>query len=242
VSAIRNFKQLSRQNTGRHFLDSGDHYGRHFDRPLPKQLVSIGGDMWTDHAGNTRHELSATIHLGEFLDRVCEIDRDLRRRFKAFARRPANQDLAWWDAEAAFMESLGYEEVCGDNACNWENDLDQVFALHVYMPAGRSSADWLYSDDAVVWIATHNGCDLLDVVAGWSFLEGTDSDGNELDRDALQALDEEFQVGYTANPTYRLNEQIASILELNKAEGWARIQLKSGETIKAYANCRAEYL
>lgn len=106
-------------------------------------------------------------------------------------------------------------ELCRDNVYNGENDFSQQFTFTVY---GEPGADWLY-DDVVVAVCLHLGgdvrgnygpvqifvpdygladCGFFDWLLGWSLVEGTLDCANP----------EEWQVGYTSNPTSQVETDL----------------------------------
>jgi hypothetical protein len=232
---VQTFKQLARQHTGRSILDSGDFYGRHYERPLPKKPILVSCDK-------ERKEFNVSISTVAFLEEHFEIDTELTKEFRLIDK---NLD----EAMEVFAKRHGLGHVQSDNTYNHENDLSQDFQFTIL----SESADWCYDEEALWVISTHNGCDIrggysdrvvcrsssdskLDWVVGVSFVEGKDSDGTELDMEALQALDEGFQVGYTSNPLYAFNETVA---EIHSGRGNNfRVTLKSGETVKGYFSFR----
>lgn len=138
--------QYTRQNTGSHMLDSGGAYGRIYDKPLPKQAITCKGDYAVLSVSNILSELG-TIH-------------PLHQAFYKWAKKEANSELDWFSAGAAYMEEKGYTQVARDNTCNNDNDLDQEFVFEVWEPECDQSGDWIYSDNCIVLIYCHTGCDV----------------------------------------------------------------------------------
>ncbi len=229
--------EVARQPTGRAMCDSGDFYGRHWERPLPQDGIKIS------HYESSK-ELMPSIPLHRFLDEHFEIDHKLTR----WLRRECEKQSRYGYQEYAELlaEKLGLAHLAGDYTYNWENDLSQDFQFTVVGPSG---ADWVWSDECYLIIQTHNGCDArggfsdpvvckasepgawLDVVCGVWLDEGTDADGTVLDREALQALDEEWQIGYTSAPASRFNGEIAEVISCDETGNKFTVRLKSGETV-----------
>jgi hypothetical protein len=253
--SIKSFKDLVRQPTGTHMLDSGGAYGRHWQNPaLPDKLILIESSTFRD-----KLEFTASINLASFLDRTLTIDKKMTRKLRALERK-AGESMWSESAAEALAEALDWKvEGRADNAYNHENDLSQVFQYAVIVP--KDCSDWLYSNDCYILIQSHNGCDVrggysdvlvckpvgydgnydfLEWMIGWRFTEGTDSDGNALNESDLESLGQEYETGYASNPTYRFNEAIETVLSVESDS--VTVKLKTGETVKAYAECRAEYV
>lgn len=140
------------ENTGRHMLDSGDHYGRHFERnagmtaadfeALPTATWGYGGEY-------------AIVNVFHFLTERLEFAPELQAEFDAFAAE--NPDLHWLGLMELFVEEqypdAGTATV---NTYNHENVLSQDLQYVVVNPEGD---DYIYGDDIFVLLQTHNGCD-----------------------------------------------------------------------------------
>jgi len=157
---------ITRQNSGRHLLDSGDYYGRVYDSPAPEGLFAVTDD------GNVH--LTVTGLLTEHATVVGYIQEMLRdawgtgkRGEKTSFTTPDGEehdatDLDNFAIGVAVMEALGYERVCRDNTYNRETDLDQEFVWEVWLPehSDHIDGDWFYAEDAVILIYAHTGCDV----------------------------------------------------------------------------------
>lgn len=143
------FRELARENTGASFLDSGDYYGRQYDRPVPTD------DQPSEYV---RGEF-ALISMPVMLDYEAPIDPRETAKFYRWARwADPRDDCSWFELAARYMarhmeketegwESEGEAPIIG-NTYNEDNDLDQDFW---YALPG------FYSRYAM--ICTHNGCD-----------------------------------------------------------------------------------
>jgi len=245
------FKELSRQNTGRQMCDSGDYYGRNYDKPLPEKPISITCNRDKD---DDISEFYASISLGELLDATLDIDEKIQEQFAQIYELEENQHVSWKDLMDTWAEKYEYtEQGNGYNTYNNENDLDQDFQYHIYSPYDEDGEDWFYSENTVIFIQTHNGCDIrggysnplpckqkstegpdwLDNSVEWRFEEGVDADGEEIEHTDLQILDDHYQIGYSNTPTYEFMKNIEKILEVNEDEVYVRVLLDTGETVKA---------
>lgn len=143
---IQTVTKYTRQNTGSHFLDSGDHYGRIYDAPLMSERVEW--DKWGE----------ITISVSHMLAEFAKVH-PLHRSFYKW-QKTAPSDWGWFEAGPEFMRSRGYECAVRDNTCNGQHDLDQNFVWEVWVPEGEASLEWFYADDAIVALYMHTGCDV----------------------------------------------------------------------------------
>lgn len=143
---IQTVTKYSRQNTGRHFLDSGDHYGRIYDAPVMSERVMW--NKWGELA------ISVTHMLAEF----AEVH-PIHKQFYRWDKRQA-ESLPWFEGADRFMRERGYECAARDNTYNAQTDLDQDFVWEIWVPEGEGSLDWFYADDAIVALYLHTGCDV----------------------------------------------------------------------------------
>lgn len=237
-----------RHNTGKSFLDSGDFYGRHYDKPpITDETPLVSIDTW-------RTEVTATIDTARFLAETCEVDTDLQSQFDEWAELEENSDLNWFEAGEKFAtEVLGLTQLARDSTYNGENDLSQTYVWEVY---GEDTGDWIYNYDALMVVYAHAGCDVrggyayplflrcqgdysipMDLVAEFFIVDGR-RDGEELDRDECQQLDEEWQCGYSSNPSYHMSKNIERVFGFTKTTNTVVVKLKSGEIVKISAQAR----
>jgi hypothetical protein len=203
------FKKTIRENTGKSFLDSGDIYGRHYERPLPKKPLLVEVDK-------KRKEISVTISLLHFLEANFEIEQELTSWLRAQIEleKIENNYMAYADALA---EKLGIVIGGSDNTYNHENDLDQNFQFSYF------------KDSQFLIIETHNGCDARGGYSSPLVVRETRDYGfsevccgfwgdNGVDQ---------FEIGYASNPTYNLNKEIEKIISLNKKTNEIKVKLKN---------------
>lgn len=143
---VETVAKYSRQNTGRHFLDSGDHYGRIYDAPVMSERVMW--NKWGELA------ISVTHMLAEF----AEVH-PIHKQFYQWDKRQA-ENLPWFEGADRFMRERGYECAARDNTYNAQTDLDQNFVWEIWVPEHESTHDWFYADDAIVALYLHTGCDV----------------------------------------------------------------------------------
>lgn len=158
------------------------------------------------------------------------------------------------DSLIEFMEHMGFAHRGADNTYNNENDLSSEFYFNAFTTS--DSSDWIYDKHLILAVCVHQGGDVrgnydgptfyrpggsscddlqwLEWVASWGFTRGHDVNGEALDNDQLMELSEEYQYGYTSNPSYHLNEAVEEVLD--EDEKSLILKLKTGETVYACPN------
>lgn len=202
-----------------------------------------------------RNEIGATIDSKLLVEKLFEISK--------LNTLIADNDDIWWtgEAEEYFEDNLGYEVVTSGNTYNHESDLSDIIQWSLMQPKGMKNDGLYNSENAIILIQFHHGGDVrgnygktvvydwqgedsfnfLDNCVGWSFADGKDANGKKMDTNQLQRLDERYQNGYTANPTYALQEEIEKVIKVYPKRGRVKLKLKTGETVEAYPNHNAEY-
>lgn len=226
-----------RYNSGKSMCDSGDYYGRHYERPVPADAVRI-------HVYGNR-EVTACMSTAHYLADRCTVDTDLTEQFNAWA---PEQPGSWFGLGERFCtDVLGLTQHVRGNVCNGEHDLDQVFVYEVYS-ANTKESGWIYADDALFVAYVHTGCDIrggysyplfmrhngdysmpLDFMVVWCVSEAR-LGGEPLDR---CAVDENWQQGYSSNPTHEFNQDIERIFW--HGDDWVIVRLKDGTICKVHA-------
>jgi hypothetical protein len=158
----KNFETIAkafRYNSGKSLMDSGDYYGRHYEKPpLEEKAPIVTIDVW-------KTEVSPTIETARFLAENSEVDFELQERFEEWAALEENSDMSWFEAGETFAtEVLGLVQLVRDNTYNNENDLSQDYVWEVYSESDKG--DWIYDDDAIMVCYAHTGCD---VRGGYSY-------------------------------------------------------------------------
>lgn len=234
-------------------LDSGDYYGRHYEKPpISEEQPMVRIDVY----GN---DVTATIETALFLAETCEVDFDIQEQFEAWAALEENSDLSWFEAGKTFAtEVLGLTQLARDNTYNNENDLSQDYVWEVYSHFDNVKRDWIYDDEAIMVCYAHTGCDVrggyayplfmrcqgdysipMDIVAEWRISEGT-RDGEEIEREECQELDEQWQIGYSSCPSYQFSKDIEKVIEDSATINSVEVKLKSGEIVKVWASARTD--
>jgi hypothetical protein len=248
-----NFKSLCRENTGGHMLDSGGHYGRHWQ----KDAIGEGEPVVTfpqDYA---------LINTGVFLDKMMTIDKTIQEEFEAFAEADDQKEQAWEDTVNDFVKSKGWGVCTSGNTYNEENSLNQDFLYAVLAYNPDDVGDWVYlgEEESVVIIRTHNGCDArggfsmplfchstndeyvmpFDITAGFRVQDCRDSKGNDID-DGYE-LYQEIEVGYSNSPESELKKLVERWFEFtrNESEGSVCVKMNDGNICKIYADVRTDW-
>ena len=233
-----NFFEICRQNTGRHFLDSGGAYGRHWEQPpIPPEAPLV--KEW-------REGCPATLSTAVLLDRWYGIDAGLQESWGNWLE-TADGEAPWAELVEEFMACRGCRQECRDNVYNGENDLDQVFIFTVF------ESD---TDDPVIVLQVHTGCDvrggyadpvfcrsgeglLPPVSAGYEAVEGwgAPEDGvrKALSKEELQALDEGWQQGWSSYPYGELDKDVERWFEFTRSRDAVCVLLATGEIAKVRA-------
>lgn len=247
-SNLATIAKAFRHNTGKHFLDSGDYYGRHYEKPpITEETPLVSIDTW-------KTEVTATIDTARFLAEVCDVDSELQEQFDDWVALEENSELSWFEAGEKFAtEVLGLTQLARDNTYNGENDLSQNYVWEVY---GEDDGDWIYNDDALMVVYAHTGCDVrggyayplflrhqgdysipMDLVAEFYITDGR-LNGEELEDEACRELDEYWQCGYTSNPAYHMSKNIERVFGFTKTVDTVVVKLESGEIVKIAAGAR----
>jgi hypothetical protein len=250
-----NFETIAkafRHNTGASFLDSGSAYGRHHEKPpIAEKSPLVTIDIW-------RNEVNGCIETAHFLSETCEVDVDLQKQFEEWAGLEENSDLSWFEAGEKFAtEVLGLTQEARDNTYNGENDLSQNYVWEVYTDG--ESSDWIYADNALMLCYAHTGCDVRGGYAYPLFLRSCGEyaipmdlsvehyicearlNGEVLEDNDCRDLDQQWQCGYSSNPSYQLSNDIERVFGFTKTNDTVVIKLKSGEIAKIQTTARTYY-
>ncbi len=142
--------EMLQENTGRHILDSGDYYGRHWqhNQGVDFETMPEGSiEFWNR---NGELEIIPTLSVCHFLKDRLEYNPELDERYREYA-----EDLDIHTAED-FARSIGGKGIYGDgsvltvNTYNGEDLLSQIIQY----------AYWTDDEgDAHVLLQIHGGCD-----------------------------------------------------------------------------------
>lgn len=234
------FADACRYNSGRHFLDSGDYYGRHHEKPpIAKDCNPVAVEVWTRKGSSP--DISATIETAHFLEAHYEVDHEVQSRFEDWQR---EREGDWFSLAQEFCEEMGLTSQARDNVYNGENDLSQVYIWEVWTEEEKPS-DWIYAENPLVVIHVHTGCDVrggyssplfcrprgecavaVDHVAGFRIIDSHyETDG----------LDERWQIGYSSYPAGQVRDDVERVFTHTIRNGSFIAKLNSGEVVRIAA-------
>lgn len=156
-------QEMLRENTGRALLDSGDIYGRHWERNQKVDDFEKQPQGWLEvDVFEGRVYFNPTVNIYHFLKMHidCYLE-ELQKEFESFADEYPNK--SWFELSHLFFESR-----CGErnynfyNTYNGEECLSQVFEIHWCDPKYFEEflpAKCVYGD-YVAALFIHNGCDV----------------------------------------------------------------------------------
>ena len=162
---------MQSENTGGSFLDSGDAYGRNWERAA---LREYGEAVPTSLRANYDY-LEVTIDLGTFLGEYLEYDPLADLAFQSWVDSRQNSPSYWSDIQSycdmlwnLSGESLGSiygdrGEVLTYNTYNEENLLSSVFQFAFFYTPGNYSAsipEGFSHGEPYMILHTHNGADV----------------------------------------------------------------------------------
>lgn len=94
--------EMLTENTGRHLLDSGDYYERHWQRNQGRDFLAEEATSLTFRWG-----LIEVVHnLFHWLDYALEYDEDVDGAFSAWCEREENERLPWLACPEPFLDHL----------------------------------------------------------------------------------------------------------------------------------------
>ena len=145
--------QMLTENTGNHFLDSGNAYGRHWQRNQAKTIEDfISEDEATLYISKRQNELMPEVYISLFhyLSENLELD-SICRTFNSIPCDNWESDMFGVSKEAKeYLESLDATIKDDFNSSNWETALSQVIQYTLLDIDG----------DDYVALQVHGGCDI----------------------------------------------------------------------------------
>ena len=152
--------EMLTENTGRHFLDSGDHYGRNWQRNQEREFEQepsggLEARIYTNRDGESRVELLASLNVFQWLAERLEFNAYRQQCFEKWQARTGNDGQL--PSIVEYVNGLpDAAGLYGDgppmtiNTYNGEDSLSQVIQ-YVY---------WEDCDGAHVILQIHGGCDV----------------------------------------------------------------------------------
>lgn len=139
----------AKENTGRHFLDSGSAYGRHWERN--KELTLKSAYSWDHKLTIASWGWEVSLNVLTYLTENFRIDRAKTAKFHRFAYSPAQRNNSWFESLQEWVESRGGRMGGGHNTYNDESLLTQCVLMHCFEDA--SGDEWHA-------VSVHTGCDV----------------------------------------------------------------------------------
>ena len=148
------FCDLCRENTGSHILDSGNAYGRHWEKsPITKDTPAL---TWPARS-------APRIELAHFLDDFFDVDHPQQESWVRWVcDQPEDYEKTLSDLMVDYMAAQGMHMYYSQYTYNEDNDLTQDFCYWVYHKKDCSwcDGDWMNCDEGTrVVISVHTGCD-----------------------------------------------------------------------------------
>jgi len=138
------------ENTGRALCDSGDAYGRNFERNAKMTLQDFKNRPAVSIETKIGEPIEYTIDLFNFLTSRLEID-ELCDEFNSIPNTNLESDIYGVSKEGReWLDVHGFEVGDSWNSYNWENSLSQVI---------QGTSVKLDSNDYVL-LQVHGGCDV----------------------------------------------------------------------------------
>lgn len=149
------------ENTGSHFLDSGDAYGRNFERNQKKSIKDFINEpiekiqLYYDldySIENNRIEFERTVSLFHFISLQYELD-SICDKFNRINKNTNDWDGKFYGVSIKgqnYLDSLEYKFIREFNTYNFDSDLSQVLQGTEIEILGQK----------YVLLQTHNGCDV----------------------------------------------------------------------------------
>ena len=147
--------EMLKENTGRHMLDSGGAYGRHWERNQGRDFEKEEACVTSIHADEdgTITELMVMFNLYHFLkahtdsDEVTEL---LQKQFDEFSQEDSNIEETWEDVQQAFCKKHNIDAKHSYYTYNFETIISQDIIV-----AECETED----GEDFIFLRIHNGCD-----------------------------------------------------------------------------------
>jgi len=146
-------KQLLYQNTGKHGLDSGDYYGRHWQQNQGRDF-----EEEPEVELSFSHEyIDYTRSVYHFLINTLDYDRTLTESLYDFSDKLDDKYLNWGEVIEKWLEENNYHSIHHNNTYNGECNLSQSLLYNLITKEEYGSD--LYDTDFII-LQIHNGCDI----------------------------------------------------------------------------------
>lgn len=162
-------EELMTERTSHVLVDSGDYYGRHYERNRKRRLrdePEATFDVYVRPNGTV--DLSISLSAFHWLNSRLEYNERLDKVFQTWARRPRNERTPWLQLAQEFPNYLarfGFEctGIYGEggphvvNSYNEETALDQTVQFVFFNLTGPEDK---VNSEPVVLLSMHGGCDV----------------------------------------------------------------------------------
>jgi hypothetical protein len=195
---MKSVKQVVRgmlcENTGRALLDSGDHYGRGYER-----MVKVNVEVYDA-------EVVVTVSLYHYLVANLEIDDLANKTQKDFDKFSKESDDSHFEDMANFLTSYDIDNVQFTmtngkrenifhitNTYNYDNVLDGIIQYYTFEVG---DGDVRHNKEHYIALMTHNGCDARGGYSKPMFFKVSDWDSFVMAQFDLEATDSSVHDDY----------------------------------------------
>ena len=147
--------KMLKENTGRSILDSGDHYGRHYERNQSREF-----DNESPVSLTFKYNIDYTKNIHHFLCEALEYNKGMTNSFYHFESKHSEEfeyDTSWDKSIAEWLKYKKYHSICSDYTYNQKNMLSQDFIYNL-VSSNDNRHDDLYDAEFCI-LQIHNGCD-----------------------------------------------------------------------------------
>ncbi len=147
--------EMLQENTGRHFLDSGGAYGRHWEQNQKVEFKSQPEGTLELWERDGKLDICSTLSVFHFLNNRLEYNKEIDNRYRKWCEEN-ERNLCLFNSAEDFATSIGGKGIYGEgepltvNTYNGEDLLSQTLQ-YVY---------WADDDGAYVLLQIHGGCDV----------------------------------------------------------------------------------
>ena len=142
-------EKIMKENTGKHLLDSGGAYGRHWERNQDIDFENIPVyevEVW-------ENDVEITYNLYHYIKNHLRYEHDLSNEFLEYAR---DSDASYLNDAEQFGKNLGYN-IYTINTYGMENILSQNMQFTMY-----HTGDEPFYRTEYIALSIHNGFDIRD--------------------------------------------------------------------------------
>ncbi len=146
---------MLKENTGKHMLDSGDHYGRHWERNQERDFAEESPLEVEVRKYEETIDIIPSLKTFHFLRESLYLDDEARELHKNQGIRNLGEaeQFALEEAKKRYPGSSARHHIITENTYNAESMLEQHIQYVLVF------GDDIYNHDFVI-LQTHNGCDI----------------------------------------------------------------------------------